>query len=85
MTELDFDELDKAVSDLMKDADTHDDTPAAVAPAEPADEPNNETSGEPVAVAAVPAPALKRRGQFMDVKPSAGIAPPSSKTGHGEP
>lgn len=67
MTELDFEELDKAVSDLMQDGgttagkDEHAQQHSS-APAQQAVEPVH----KPVASAAMPL-AMKRRGRFMDV------------------
>lgn len=81
MTELDFDELDKAVNSLMAENDT----PAVPLPApQPSDVPAADSSAAPPSVsesapaAAVPAtsPAVRRRGQFMDViHPSANMRP----------
>lgn len=80
MTELDFDELDRAVNDLMQDVDTTKrpsglddpedkvvelDTPADTP--SPSSEPAEQgTQGVATNAAAVP-PAIKRRGQFMDM------------------
>lgn len=69
MTELDFDELDKAVNSLMAENGTEE-TPAP-APASPASVPDVPSS--------TPAPAASpavRRGQFMDViRPSSSMRP----------
>ena len=61
MTELDFDELDKAVSSLMNDG-SEGDAPKSDANTTP-------TPVVPAPSAPVPAssPAMRRRGQFMDV------------------
>lgn len=80
MTEFDFDELDKAVSDLMKDVDS----PSAETPAEAA---NHQSAPAPAAPPSAPTPpsqslAVKRRGKFMDMvrtprpsRPLAGHSP----------
>lgn len=73
MTELDFDELDKAVNSLMGDVDTSKRNPGL-------DDPEDTVvtlamnDVQPVTAPAAPAPstsnpslAVKRRGQFMDV------------------
>ena len=78
MTELDFDELDKAVNDLMKDVETPPSTTQA-ASAGQADQnaPDTSIQPQPAPVAAVdttPPPAFKRRGKFMDV-----VAPVAKK------
>lgn len=65
MTEFDFEELDKAVSDLMKDSVSVNDTPnkptaqSSVVAVEPEPAPATSHTNEPLAV--------KRRGKFMDV------------------
>ncbi|MGB2686868.1 MAG: hypothetical protein WBC12_02390, partial [Candidatus Saccharimonas aalborgensis] len=80
MTELDFDELDRAVNDLMHDVDTTkrpsglDDpedkvvelnTPADTSSASP--EPAGRGAQGAITNAATVPPAIKRRGQFMDM------------------
>ena len=63
MTEMDFDELDKAVSTLMKDAGVpapRNDHPDPAAQANDTDT-KTDTSSQAASVAA------KRRGKFMDV------------------
>lgn len=79
MTELDFDELDKAVNDLMSDtgepapaADTVVSAPAPVAavptPAAAPVAATSDTAATPPSTApATPPLAVKRRGRFMDV------------------
>lgn len=65
MTEFDFEELDKAVSDLMKDSVSVNEAPntptaqPGVAAVEPEPTPATPHTNEPLAV--------KRRGKFMDV------------------
>lgn len=82
MTELDFDELDQAVSSLMKDSDDNNQ------PAEPSRDEPVAIVEQPTPVQAPPAPteaptnniappAFKRRGRFMDVvRPVPGAAKP---------
>lgn len=75
MTELDFDELDKAVNSLMaEDGKPADETTtSAVASSSSVDQTvaaapaPNLTSSAPTESAVVPSPAVRRRGQFMDV------------------
>lgn len=76
MTELDFEELDKAVSDLMKDTDSEPtsdgngtvvQTPA-VSPVSQDDAMQPQQSSVPAQPAA--ASVVRNRGRFMDVKPS---------------
>ncbi|MEO5948861.1 MAG: hypothetical protein ABIP74_00475 [Candidatus Saccharimonas sp.] len=77
MTELDFDELDKAVNSLMADNGTPGiSTPSTVTTA---------TAATPSASVTMPSPAVRRRGQFMDVMhPSANMRPTSAPIkGHG--
>jgi hypothetical protein len=62
MTELDFDELDKAVSSLMTE-DKADDTPlVSDSPSTPLPQ-----TPQPTTQPQTPSPAVRRRGQFMDV------------------
>lgn len=92
MTELDFEELDKAVSDLMKDTGTEQadapatsvNTGAPVMPlTTPAISPDATAPSQPTptVVAAPAAAVVKPRGRFMDVKPTANTpqAPTASK------
>lgn len=86
MTELDFEELDKAVSDLMKDtgADQADvpatapvvdsPTPAVSVDATAVSQPDSSIAQPAASPAAV---VVKNRGRFMDVKPNANGTPPS--------
>ncbi|QQS68512.1 hypothetical protein IPP24_00510 [Candidatus Saccharibacteria bacterium] len=80
MTELDFDELDRAVNDLMQDVDTTkrpsglddpeekivklDSSPATSSPSTQIAE--ESVQGVTASASTVP-PAIKRRGQFMDM------------------
>lgn len=90
MTELDFDELDKAVNDLMKEVDepSKEPAPAAVATADASEQtaPSGETipvktdekpsaEKEDKADDTSPSLAVKRRGKFMDVMAPAGPRP----------
>lgn len=82
MTELDFDELDKAVNDLMQDAVKQDPaTDVNVTAGQPAPEPVTpeptpivEPAVQPAAPAA--APLAMRRGRFMDVMAPSGTKKP---------
>lgn len=81
MKELDFDELDKAVNSLMGDTPQTDEpatngpnvTATAPSPVEPSSEgseitpPADNTSIEEVTSPALPSPASRRGGRFMDV------------------
>lgn len=95
MTELDFDELDKAVSSLMGSVDTSKRAPGLDDPedkvvtlnvpsSDSADTPKasvpNTDQASPIVDSPAPAtpPALKRRGQFMDVIRPTTVAQPTS-------
>ena len=95
MTELDFEELDKAVNDLMQDVDTSKRNPGLDDPeertvklGESETENTDTTPPEDGSVAIDQAPktqplAVKRRGRFMDVvHPSSDMRPPSGLTSH---
>lgn len=83
MTELDFDELDKAVNDLMQDGST---APAAQGDAQEAHSDNipsvqnvdvTPESKDPMLSQTTVTPlAVKRRGRFMDVMAPSGINKP---------
>lgn len=99
MTELDFDELDKAVNNLMGSVDTEKRTPSIDEPEErvvelssqddktsPSDEmsPLNASSQTGATAVATTPLAVKRRGQFMDIMhPSVGKVAPSSVSRQG--
>lgn len=80
MTELDFEELDKAVNDLMQEGDSvpppagNDQKPVSVAAA-PAQGTDDQQTQETPTPAAAPL-AVKRRGRFMDMI----AAPAGAKT-----
>lgn len=70
MTELDFDELDKAVNSLMAENGTEEAPAPAPAPSAPAPDSSSSAS------APAASPAVRRRGQFMDViRPSSSMRP----------
>lgn len=105
MTDLDFDELDKAVNNLMSNVDTTNRMPGLDDPEEKVVDISTSTTASATnaqpPVLATPAPAaqapaevavstsstpplaVKRRGQFMDFKPSesAKVTPPVSRQG----
>ena len=71
MTELDFDELDKAVSSLMAENGTPD-----TAEQSPVEAPTAPAPSAPTPPVTTASPAVRRRGQFMDVMhPSANMRP----------
>ena len=73
MTELDFDELDKAVSSLMSDRDITAQVIPTDGPIAPISAPSVSPSLDPAPTIA-PSPAVRRRGQFMDmVHPSSNM------------
>lgn len=80
MTELDFDELDKAVNDLMQDTPTAQSLSQSgppqlpSSPAQSSDDPQASTP-----VSAMPL-AVKRRGRFMDVMAPANAKKPVADT-----
>jgi len=86
MSDIDFDELDKAVNNLMQET-TADETPSVTTPLQPQTTPiSGQVSQEKVPLPgdtavkvsdrpqAPSAPVVRRRGQFMDI-----VAPQSSK------
>lgn len=105
MTDLDFDELDKAVNNLMSNVDTTNRMPGLDDPEDKVVDISTSTTASATnaqpPVLATPAPAaqtstvalpavsntpplaVKRRGQFMDFKPSesAKVTPPISRQG----
>ena len=73
MTELDFDELDKAVNSLMSDKESAQ-TVTPDASAVLASTPSPAVVVDNPTVSAAPSPAVRRRGQFMDmVHPSSNM------------
>lgn len=83
MTELDFDELDKAVNNLMADVEKTADNPEPSANSSPVASLATELTAKPAPATTEPVPAkpsnsplaTKRRGQFMDViRPSSSTA-----------